>query len=108
MLPWEWFYRVDLCHQANDEDDDDEENSTQQALLDNMKSKSGTQNTDGRRRCCTFHSVHVGSRQKFVIVVWEIEVFCWYFFIISSVLVFLSFFLISYDFFSISFGRFLS
>ncbi|KAJ4729024.1 Tobamovirus multiplication protein 1-like [Melia azedarach] len=60
---------VDLCHQANDEDDDDEENSTQQALLDNMKSKSGTQNTDGRRRCCTFHSVHVGSRQKFVIVV---------------------------------------
>ncbi|KAL5859005.1 hypothetical protein ACOSQ4_000301 [Xanthoceras sorbifolium] len=61
---------VDLCHQANDEEeDDDDENSTQQALLDNVKSKPGPSNIDSRCRCCPLHGIHVGSRQKFVIVV---------------------------------------
>lgn len=60
---------VDLCHQANDEEDDDDENSSQQALLDNLISKSGRSNTGGRRKCCPFQGIHVGSRQKFVIVV---------------------------------------
>ncbi|GAY51993.1 hypothetical protein CUMW_138510 [Citrus unshiu] len=58
---------VDLCHQANDEEDDDDENSSQQALLDNLISRS---NTGGRRKCCPFQGIHVGSRQKFVIVVY--------------------------------------
>lgn len=62
-------YRVDLCHQANDEEDDDEDNSTQQPLLDNVKGKQGVSNVDGRRRCCPLPVIHVGSRQKFVIVV---------------------------------------
>ena len=66
----QWFYRVDLCHQANDEEDADEENSSQQALLESSKSEAGLSNTDSRRRCCSFQGIHVGSRQKFVIVVW--------------------------------------
>ncbi|KAK3183401.1 hypothetical protein Dsin_030687 [Dipteronia sinensis] len=60
---------VDLCHQANDEEEDDEENSTQQALLDNVKSKPGSSNSRRRCRCCPLQGIHVGSRQKFVIVV---------------------------------------
>ncbi|XP_031256558.1 tobamovirus multiplication protein 1 isoform X1 [Pistacia vera] len=60
---------VDLCHQANDEEDDDEESSTQQALLDNSKSKPGVSNIHDRWRCCPLKGIHVGSRQKIVIVV---------------------------------------
>ncbi|KAK0589110.1 hypothetical protein LWI29_009795 [Acer saccharum] len=60
---------VDLCHQANDEEEDDEENSTQQALLDNVMSKPGSSNSRRRCRCCPLQGIHVGSRQKFVIVV---------------------------------------
>ncbi|XVE72360.1 hypothetical protein DITRI_Ditri11bG0033300 [Diplodiscus trichospermus] len=60
---------VDLCHQANDEEDGDEENSSQQALLESSKSKAGLSNTDSRRKCCSFQGIHVGSRQKIVIVV---------------------------------------
>lgn len=60
---------VDLCHQANDEEDDDDETSIQQALLENLKSKPRSSNTDGHWRCCSFHGIHVGSRQKFVIMV---------------------------------------
>ncbi|XVF71200.1 hypothetical protein PTKIN_Ptkin12aG0017000 [Pterospermum kingtungense] len=60
---------VDLCHQANDEEDGDEQNSSQQALLESSKSKAGLSNTESRRKCCSFQGIHVGSRQKFVIVV---------------------------------------
>ncbi|XP_062153225.1 uncharacterized protein LOC133861447 isoform X2 [Alnus glutinosa] len=61
---------VDLCHQAKDEeDDDDDETSIQQALLENLKSKPRSSNTDGHWRCCSLHGIHVGSRQKFVITV---------------------------------------
>ncbi|XP_044494421.1 tobamovirus multiplication protein 1 isoform X2 [Mangifera indica] len=60
---------VDLCHQANDEEDDDEESSTQRALLDNSKSKPGSSNIHDQWRCCPLQGIHVGSRQKIVIVV---------------------------------------
>ncbi|XP_021301107.1 uncharacterized protein LOC110429410 isoform X1 [Herrania umbratica] len=60
---------VDLCHQANDEEEDDEENSSQQALLESSKGKAGLPNKDIRRKCCSFQGIHIGTRQKFVIVV---------------------------------------
>ncbi|XP_038902574.1 tobamovirus multiplication protein 1 [Benincasa hispida] len=63
---------VDLCHQANDEEDDDEddeENNIRQALLENSKNKPGSSNVDGHRRCCGFPAMHLGSRQKIVIMV---------------------------------------
>ncbi|KAJ6335938.1 hypothetical protein OIU78_012523 [Salix suchowensis] len=60
---------VDLCHQANEEDDDDEENNTQQPLLESSKNKPGSMNTDNCWNCCSFRSIHVGGRQKFVITV---------------------------------------
>ena len=71
----QWFYRVDLCHQANDEEDDDDENSTQQSLLENSIKKPGSSNSDSHRICCSFQNLHIGSRQKFVIAVREIEFF---------------------------------
>lgn len=67
-------YRVDLCHQANEEDDDDEENSTQKPLLGCSKSKPRSANMDGCWRCCSFRGIPVGSRQKFVITVRGVEV----------------------------------
>ncbi|XP_022947179.1 uncharacterized protein LOC111451126 [Cucurbita moschata] len=62
---------VDLGHQANDDDDEDEdeENNTRQALLENSKNKPGSSSVDGYRRCCGFPAIHLGSRQKLVIVV---------------------------------------
>ncbi|XP_038681578.1 tobamovirus multiplication protein 1 isoform X2 [Tripterygium wilfordii] len=60
---------VDLCHQTNDEEDDDEENTTQHPLLENSKNQLASSNADGRWKCCSLQGVHVGSRQKFVIVV---------------------------------------
>lgn len=69
------FFRVDLCHQANDEEEDadtgtdNEENSTQQSLLD-LKAKYSAISERGCR-CCSFENIEVGSRQKFVIAVWR-------------------------------------
>uniref|UniRef100_A0A2P2KI66 THH1/TOM1/TOM3 domain-containing protein n=1 Tax=Rhizophora mucronata TaxID=61149 RepID=A0A2P2KI66_RHIMU len=60
---------VDLCHQANDDDDDDGENSNLQPLLDSSKSTPNSSHGDGHWRCFSFHSIHIGSRQKFVTVV---------------------------------------
>ncbi|XP_010241321.1 PREDICTED: tobamovirus multiplication protein 1 isoform X2 [Nelumbo nucifera] len=60
---------VDLCHQANDEDEEDEDNSCRDALLERSKNEPGPSNMDGHRKCCPFPSIHIGSRQKFVIVV---------------------------------------
>ncbi|XP_008798306.1 protein TOM THREE HOMOLOG 1-like [Phoenix dactylifera] len=60
---------VDLCHQANDEDEEDDESSYNEALLEKSKTKISSLHTDGRRRCCSFGTMHVGSRQKFVILV---------------------------------------
>lgn len=60
---------VDVCHQGNGEedDDDDEENSIQQVLLEKSKSKPGSSNASDRRKCCSFHGIHVGTWQKFVV-----------------------------------------
>jgi hypothetical protein len=66
-----FFYRVDLCHQANDEDDEDEESSFQEALLDKTSNKPSSSNTDGHRKCFPLHFLHVRSRQKIVILVWQ-------------------------------------
>ncbi|KAJ6405560.1 hypothetical protein OIU84_013511 [Salix udensis] len=63
---------VDLCHQANEEDDDEEENNSQQPLLESSKNKPGSMNTDNCWNCCSFRSIHVGGRQKFVITVREV------------------------------------
>ncbi|XP_010525581.1 PREDICTED: tobamovirus multiplication protein 1 [Tarenaya hassleriana] len=60
---------VDVCHQGNDEEDDDEESSIQQVLLEKNKSKGGSSSTSDHRKCCSFHGIHVGSRQKFVVAV---------------------------------------
>ncbi|KAL8460882.1 hypothetical protein ACS0TY_032399 [Phlomoides rotata] len=57
---------VDLCHQAND-DEEDEGYSPREALLEKMNKSNS--NANSRRRCCTFRSIHIGSRQKTVILV---------------------------------------
>ncbi|CAF2112894.1 unnamed protein product, partial [Brassica napus] len=60
---------VDVCHQGNgeEEDEDDEENSIQQGLLEKSKSKAGSSSASDRRKCCSFHGIHLGTRQKFVV-----------------------------------------
>uniref|UniRef100_A0A1J3CWQ0 Tobamovirus multiplication protein 1 n=1 Tax=Noccaea caerulescens TaxID=107243 RepID=A0A1J3CWQ0_NOCCA len=61
---------VDVCHQGNgeEEEDDEEENSSnQQVLLEKSKSKAGSTSASDRRKCCSFHGIHVGTRQKFVV-----------------------------------------
>ncbi|PIA41515.1 hypothetical protein AQUCO_02200143v1 [Aquilegia coerulea] len=60
---------VDLCHQANDEDEEDEDDSCQEALLEKSKTVLGSYNLNHHRKCCSFHFSHVGSRQRFVILV---------------------------------------
>ncbi|KAK4278962.1 hypothetical protein QN277_016731 [Acacia crassicarpa] len=63
---------VDLCHQANEEEDeeeeDDDENCINQALLEVLKSEPGSPHVKDHRRCC-FQGIHVGSRQKYVIMI---------------------------------------
>ncbi|XP_051125781.1 tobamovirus multiplication protein 1-like isoform X2 [Andrographis paniculata] len=57
---------VDLCHQSNDDDDDEEDNS-QELLLEKGKQANSKAIC---RRCCSFRSsLHIGSRQKVVILV---------------------------------------
>lgn len=58
---------VDLCHQAKDEEEDDENGINESFLA--KATKRGSSHLDGRRRCCSFRSMHIGSRQKFVILV---------------------------------------
>lgn len=65
-----FFYRVDLCHQANDEDDEDEDSSSQEALLDKNSNKSSSSKTDTHRKCFPLRFHHIGSRQKIVMLVW--------------------------------------
>ncbi|XP_057948939.1 tobamovirus multiplication protein 1 isoform X2 [Malania oleifera] len=59
---------VDLCHQAND-DDEDEECSPREALLEKTLSRSNQLNTDCHRKCFPLRLIHVGSRQRIVILV---------------------------------------
>lgn len=67
-----WFcpHRVDLCHQGNDEDEEDEDNSAHEALLEKTMTKPDSLLMDNHRKCCPFGDIHIGSRQKFVILVW--------------------------------------
>ncbi|XP_062221363.1 tobamovirus multiplication protein 1-like isoform X4 [Phragmites australis] len=58
---------VDLCHQTNDEDEEDVR-SHHEALLDRTKTKPGIRPVTIRRRC--FPGMQLGSRQKFVILVY--------------------------------------
>ena len=67
------FYRIDLCHQANDDEEDDDEHGYNEALLEKSKSKQGSPHVDGHMKCCFPRTIHIGSRQKFVILVIE----CW-------------------------------
>ncbi|XP_011096530.1 uncharacterized protein LOC105175689 isoform X2 [Sesamum indicum] len=57
---------VDLCHESND-DDEDEGCSYQVALLEKLNPNDS--NVNDRRRCCSFRSFPIGSRQKIVILV---------------------------------------
>ncbi|KAG8365608.1 hypothetical protein BUALT_Bualt18G0123500 [Buddleja alternifolia] len=57
---------VDLCHQSN-EDDEDEGCSPREALLERRNINDS--NNISRRRCFSFRSIHIGSRQKVVILV---------------------------------------
>ncbi|XP_021722994.1 tobamovirus multiplication protein 1-like isoform X1 [Chenopodium quinoa] len=60
-------YWVDLCHQADDEEDDGDSSSCE-ALLDKTNSKPPLSNIDGNKNCLPVPSLHVGSRQRFVIL----------------------------------------
>ncbi|KAJ4703822.1 tobamovirus multiplication protein 1-like [Melia azedarach] len=60
---------VDLCHQPNDEEEEDEEHGFLETLLKRSLNKPGSSNADGHRICFLFQSIHVGSRQKVVILV---------------------------------------
>jgi hypothetical protein len=64
-----FFHRVDLCHQADDDEEEDEEYGFLQALLKRSLNKSSSSNPDSHRICFPFQSIHVGSRQKIVILV---------------------------------------
>ncbi|KAL0328960.1 UNVERIFIED_CONTAM: hypothetical protein Scaly_2328600 [Sesamum calycinum] len=58
--------RVDLCHQSND-DDEDEYSSSQETLLETTNISDS--NTNSIRKCFSFVSIRIGSRQKVVILV---------------------------------------
>ncbi|RHN57684.1 hypothetical protein MtrunA17_Chr5g0443111 [Medicago truncatula] len=63
---------VDHCHQENEEELDDEdnvENRTQQALLEGMREQHGLGPIKSSRRCCSIQGVHIGSRQKYVVMI---------------------------------------
>ncbi|XVE51578.1 hypothetical protein DITRI_Ditri02bG0052700 [Diplodiscus trichospermus] len=60
---------VDLCHQADDEEEDDDEQGFLEALLQNSLNRPRSLNTDSRRIYHPFRLIHVGSRQRIVILV---------------------------------------
>ncbi|XP_015876884.2 tobamovirus multiplication protein 1 isoform X1 [Ziziphus jujuba] len=60
---------VDLCHQADDEDEEYEESSFHESLLEKTFNEPSSSNTDNHRRCLPFRLVHVGSRQRIVVLV---------------------------------------
>ncbi|KAL5101408.1 hypothetical protein RYX36_005735 [Vicia faba] len=68
---------VDLCHQENEEELDDEdniENRSQQALLEGvMREQHGSAPKKFHHRCCSIQGIHIGSRQKYVIMVERID-----------------------------------
>ncbi|XP_058745076.1 uncharacterized protein LOC131617839 [Vicia villosa] len=64
---------VDLCHQENEEELDDEDNAesrSQQALVEGvMREQHGSAPKKFHRRCCSIQGIHIGSRQKYVIMI---------------------------------------
>lgn len=64
-------FRVDFCHQAKDEDDgdDNEGHNVQQALLANSMIRQDWSDEGNGCKCCSFRSIEVEGRQKFVAVV---------------------------------------
>ncbi|KAL3520186.1 hypothetical protein ACH5RR_018335 [Cinchona calisaya] len=58
---------VDLCHQSNDDDEEDDGYNPREALLEKMNKENA--DIHSGRKCCSFRAVHVGSRQKIVILV---------------------------------------
>ncbi|KAK8618563.1 hypothetical protein V6N13_132551 [Hibiscus sabdariffa] len=60
---------VDLCHQADDEEEEDDEQGFLEALIQNSLNRPRSSLADGRRLCYPFRLIHVGSRQKIVILV---------------------------------------
>lgn len=64
---WGWFFRVDLCHQNNNDEDEEEGCSPREALLEKMEKPNSSR--DRCRRCCSFRLSHIGSRQKVVLLV---------------------------------------
>ncbi|GJW72989.1 tobamovirus multiplication protein 1-like protein [Tanacetum coccineum] len=59
------YYRVDLCHHANDEDED--EGFPREPLL--KKVNKANSKVRSRRRCCNIQIFPIGSRQQVVILV---------------------------------------
>ncbi|XP_022720297.1 tobamovirus multiplication protein 1-like isoform X2 [Durio zibethinus] len=60
---------VDLCHQADDEEEEDDEQGFLETLLQNSLNRPRSSIADNRRICYPFRLIHVGSRQKIVILV---------------------------------------
>ncbi|XP_039034643.1 uncharacterized protein LOC120170864 isoform X2 [Hibiscus syriacus] len=60
---------VDLCHQADDEEEEDDEQGFLEALIQNSLNRPRSSVADGRRLCYPFCLIHVGSRQKIVILI---------------------------------------
>lgn len=71
MLLWAMIFRVDFCHQAKDEEDGDnnEGHNVQQALLANPMIRQDWSDEGNGCKCCSFRSIEVEGRQKFVAVV---------------------------------------
>lgn len=61
-------YWVDLCHQADDEEDEGD-CSSREALLDKTTIKPPLSNMDRNQKCLPIPSLHVGSRQRVVILI---------------------------------------
>ncbi|KAK5831252.1 hypothetical protein PVK06_015047 [Gossypium arboreum] len=59
---------VDLCHQADDEEEEDDEQGFVEALLRNSINRPRSSIADSRI-CYPFRLIHVGNRQKIVILV---------------------------------------
>ncbi|XVF27358.1 hypothetical protein REPUB_Repub14bG0100700 [Reevesia pubescens] len=60
---------VDLCHQPVDEEEEEDEQGFLEALLQNSLNRPRSSIADSRRMCFPFRLIHVGSRQKIVILI---------------------------------------
>ncbi|KAL5997510.1 hypothetical protein ACLOJK_008440 [Asimina triloba] len=54
---------------ANDEEEEDEDNCYSEALLEKSMVKPGSLHADDHWKCCPLRGIHVGSRQRLVILV---------------------------------------